>query len=863
MAECHPVGFQWVMEAPRARRDDHPRGPPLHAHERGGRRARPDPGRHGHRVPRRPDQPRAAGRPLVPRVRRGVHERVDDHRRGLPGLRGPRRRVLGWDEQSKTTTRRLGPTRAWSPRPPPVSASRPRRRRAASAHGAHGAGLRTASRPRPTRRCSIRAASSRSSSDTSRATPRSTSRPSAASRRTSSRASRTRWCATRGRERTTAFVYSVGWTHHTTGTQYIRAAVHPPAAARQHRPAGRRHPCAARARVDPGVDGHPDALQHPARLPPDAPRRRRRRPRRLSGEQHPAGRLLGHTREYMVSLLKAWWGDAATAENEFGFDLLPRITGDHSIYPDGHGDARRRRRGLLRHGREPGRRLGQRQAAPAGHGEPQVARRPRPADDRVGDVLEGRARDRDAASCAPRTSAPRSSSSRPPRTPRRTAPSRTRSACCSGTTRRSSRRATAAAELHFMFHLVRRIREKLARLDATRATARSCDLTWDYPTRGPARGARRGGGAARDLRLHDRRRQGRLRLHASSRTTARPPAAAGSTPACYADEVNQAARRRPAREQTWVAPEWGWAWPMNRRILYNRASADPDGKPWSERKKLRLVGRRTQGSGPATTCPTSRRTRPPDYVPAARARRPRRAARRRAVHHAGRRQGLAATCRAASSTGRCPSHYEPHESPVAQPAATRQQASPTRQQFAAARQPLQPDAGDPGADVFPFALMTYRHRRAPHGRRHVALPALPRRARAGDVRRGLARAGRAARPGARRVGDRRHDADGDRGARARDRAAAPLPSRGRSSTRSGCRTTGAPAGSRPATRRTTCCRSCSTATCTSPSSRPRRATSGRARPRGPRCRVREATGGWRRSVVTEYQPPRAGRRRRR
>jgi formate dehydrogenase major subunit len=34
------------------------------------------------------------------------------------------------------------------------------------------------------------------------------------------------------------------------------------------------------------------------------------------------------------------------------------------------------------------------------------------------------------------------------------------------------------------------------------------------------------------------------------------------------------------------AREWGWAWPDNRRILYNRASADPDGKPWSERKKF-------------------------------------------------------------------------------------------------------------------------------------------------------------------------------------------------------------------------------------------------------------------------------------
>jgi formate dehydrogenase major subunit len=34
-----------------------------------------------------------------------------------------------------------------------------------------------------------------------------------------------------------------------------------------------------------------------------------------------------------------------------------------------------------------------------------------------------------------------------------------------------------------------------------------------------------------------------------------------------------------------VSPEWGWAWPANRRTLYNRASADPEGRPWSERKK--------------------------------------------------------------------------------------------------------------------------------------------------------------------------------------------------------------------------------------------------------------------------------------
>jgi formate dehydrogenase major subunit len=35
-----------------------------------------------------------------------------------------------------------------------------------------------------------------------------------------------------------------------------------------------------------------------------------------------------------------------------------------------------------------------------------------------------------------------------------------------------------------------------------------------------------------------------------------------------------------------VYPYWGWTWPANRRILYNRASARPDGTPWAENKKF-------------------------------------------------------------------------------------------------------------------------------------------------------------------------------------------------------------------------------------------------------------------------------------
>ena len=45
--------------------------------------------------------------------------------------------------------------------------------------------------------------------------------------------------------------------------------------------------------------------------------------------------------------------------------------------------------------------------------------------------------------------------------------------------------------------------------------------------------------------------------------------------------------REPARaRRIFMAHGWGFAWPSDRRIIYNRASARPDGQPWSERKKL-------------------------------------------------------------------------------------------------------------------------------------------------------------------------------------------------------------------------------------------------------------------------------------
>jgi len=56
---------------------------------------------------------------------------------------------------------------------------------------------------------------------------------------------------------------------------------------------------------------------------------------------------------------------------------------------------------------------------------------------------------------------------------------------------------------------------------------------------------------------------------------------------CFTEKGNQMARRDATdpREQG-IAPNWAWAWPANRRILYNRASADPAGKAWNPKKPV-------------------------------------------------------------------------------------------------------------------------------------------------------------------------------------------------------------------------------------------------------------------------------------
>jgi formate dehydrogenase major subunit len=169
----------------------------------------------------------------------------------------------------------------------------------------------------------------------------------------------------------------------------------------------------------------------------------------------------------------------------------------------------------------------------------------------------------------------------------------------------------------------------------------------------------------------------------------------------YADEVNQARRRKPHWEQDEVASEWGWVWPANRRIIYNRASAAPDGTPWSERKKY-VWWDADKGRWTGRDVPDFIPDRAPDHVPEKGATGPDAIGGHDPfVMQTDGKGWLFAPLGLAD--GPMPTHYEPPESPlhnVLYP----QQNNPSRQQLDEARNPINPS----WSEVFPYVFTTYR-----------------------------------------------------------------------------------------------------------------------------------------------------------
>lgn len=133
---------------------------------------------------------------------------------------------------------------------------------------------------------------------------------------------------------------------------------------------------------------------------------------------------------------------------------------------------------------------------------------------------------------------------------------------------------------------------------------------------------------------------------------------------------------------------WAWSWPLNRRILYNRASADPSGKPWDpKRPGIQWNGSQWVGDVPDYP-PTMNPTDPAAWLP---------------FIMTG--EGVGRLFSNSLLDGPLPEHYEPMESPIENPLHPAVSASPVAFLYdkAAGRANRFGTAAE-----FPYVATTYR-----------------------------------------------------------------------------------------------------------------------------------------------------------
>ncbi len=508
-------------------------------------------------------------------------------------------------------------------------------------------------------------------------------------------------CANSGRERTSALVYSLGWTQHTVGVQNIRAAaIIQLLLGNIGRPGGGIMALRGHAEIQGSTDLATLFDVLPGYIPTPLAHVHVDLKSFIEISSAPTG-VWGDMDAYMVSLLKAFWGAAATPENDFGFDNLPRITGDHSAYEATLAMLDGWMKGYFLLGENPA----------VGSANARLHRLALANLDWlvVRDLVE-------VESAAFWYDSPEIETGelRPDQIPTEifflpAASHVEKDGSFTNTQRLLQWRHKAVepkgdcrSDLWFMYHLGRLLREKLAGSEDPKDRP-LLDLQWSYPTTGQ-RAEPSAEAVLREINGWDdagKALSSYTQLKADGSTTCGCWIYCG----CFADEVNQVARKKPHWEQSRVAPEWGWAWPANRRILYNRASADPAGNPWSERKRYiwwdAEHGRWTGDDNPDFVADT-----PPDYVPPDGAT----AVDAIAGNHPFILQADGRGWLYAPSglvDGPLPVHYEPHESPFANLLYSRR-TNPARQRFRRRENPYHPSDGEAGADAYPYVMTTYR-----------------------------------------------------------------------------------------------------------------------------------------------------------
>ncbi len=137
-----------------------------------------------------------------------------------------------------------------------------------------------------------------------------------------------------GRERTGAFCYAVGWTHHTTGVQIIRAAsIIQGLLGNVGRPGGGIMALRGHASIQGSTDIPTLYNMLPTYLPQPNAFHDHATWRTTCARRRPPTGWWHNLPKYVVSLLKAWYGEHARADNDYGYEHLPKLTGDLSQLP--------------------------------------------------------------------------------------------------------------------------------------------------------------------------------------------------------------------------------------------------------------------------------------------------------------------------------------------------------------------------------------------------------------------------------------------------------------------------------------------------------------------------------------------------
>lgn len=390
------------------------------------------------------------------------------------------------------------------------------------------------------------------------------------------------FCSASGPDKTAAICYAVGWTQHSDGVQIIRAAaILQLLLGNIGRPGGGILALRGHASIQGSTDIPTLYDILPGYLPMPFFKADSGSLKEFIDAHTPKAGWWHNFDKYIVSLLKSYYGEQATKENDFGFNWLPRVTGDHSHIgywvemADGKID------GLFVMGQNPA------VGAPNSRMERKALARLKWLVVRDMVEVETASFWLDSPEIARGELTPETIDTEVFLFP--AAGHAEKEGCFTNTQRLNQFHEKAVeppgdarSEAWFIYHLGRRLKEN-ARKDPSRKNAGLNALTWDYNVEGPKAEPKIeevlqeiNGWTTADRKLVSGYRD----LKADGSTACGCWIYSGIFPK---PGENLANKREP---RDFYGHGWGFAWPSDRRILYNRASARPDGTPWSERKKL-------------------------------------------------------------------------------------------------------------------------------------------------------------------------------------------------------------------------------------------------------------------------------------